>query len=309
MSAADGVLDDLIFPADIIYYAVQGQRLRRVQIAQTITGIEQRRQLARKTRRRYELGHVARPVSQWDRIVAFHEVTGGPLWGFLLQDPTDSSVTPTTGLLRPLSASGAGVGTTGQGYGVPTYRLVRRRTVGTYGNDVDVRKPASTIQVQRDLSPVAVGVSAGNVSIDYTTGNVTFVADSQANVNAVTPGATTDVTLASALSGLGIGDRLWLQGLGGADAGLLNNASHEITNISTNTYTLATNTSGATITASGTGRKYPQASEALTWSGTFYVPVRFESESLDWEMLKGDPDEAERLVEGPSITLLEVVIP
>lgn len=308
MTIADGVLDDLIFPTDIIARAVRGRRERRTEIATTQAGVEQRRAMTARTRRLYEIGHVARKVPEFERVLAVHETAEGRRWGFLLADPTDSIVAGTEGVLRPLSASGTPVGAAGFGFGVPTYRLAKRYTVQSYSRDVDVHKPQTgTVALSRGASPVTIGVSAGNAALDVTTGNVTFVADAQANVNSVTPGATTSVTLASALSGLGVGDRLWLQGLGGADASRLNDASHEITNVATATYTLATDTTGATITASGTGRKYPQASEALAWTGRYYVPVRFDADELEWEIVTGGPED-QRYVQCPSILLVEVVI-
>ena len=99
--------------------------------------------------------------------------------------------------------------------------------------------------------------------------------------------------------------KLWLQGLTGADAALLNNLAHTITAISGSTYTLATNTAGKTITAAGQGQKYPQPTDTLTWSGTFYVPVQFANDSMDWDIEKPG-GQADRLVSGPSIPLIEI---
>lgn len=310
MSQADGVLDGLVWPPYIIAGGMQGRRTLDVRKVRTQGGIESRRRMRDRSVRSYDLGLIPREVRQWREMIAIYEVAGASEWGFLFRDPSDSSASGSEGIMRPLSAAGLAIGAAGSGFGVPTYRLAKRYTVQSYSRDVDVRKPESgTIALSRGASPVTIGVSAGNAALDVTTGNVTFVADAQANVNSVTPGATTSVTLASALSGLGIGDRLWLQGLGGADAALLNDASHEITNVATATYTLATNTSGATITASGTGRKYPQASEALAWTGSFYVPVRFEDDDLDWTMVVGDELEDYRVILGPSVRLVEVLIP
>ena len=47
------------------------------------------------------------------------------------------------------------------------------------------------------------------------------------------------------------------------------------------------------------------AAATLTWSGTFYTPVHFASDDLDWELMRsGNPDQ--RLIAGRSVTLQEV---
>ena len=119
--------------------------------------------------------------------------------------------------------------------------------------------------------------------MDYTTGIVTFVADAFSNASSITPGATTQVVLASNL-GLVAGKLLWLDNFAGADAALVNNKAHTINSIAGGgpyTFTLATDTSGKTITiGAGVGRKYPQASDALTWSGQFDVPCRFDTDQM-----------------------------
>lgn len=48
------------------------------------------------------------------------------------------------------------------------------------------------------------------------------------------------------------------------------------------------------------------AAATITWSGSFYVPVQFESDELDFSLVRpGDYDE--RLVRGESISLVEVM--
>ena len=136
---------------------------------------------------------------------------------------------------------------------------------------------------------------------------MTFVADATRTVSSVTVGATTQVVLSSAISGLVITTgKLWLQGLTGTHSALLNGLAHTITNISGSTYTLATNTAGKTITAgSGQGHKYPQPTETLTWSGLFYVPVHFRDDDLNWDLEAGGPRDL-RIVTVPSTYLDEV---
>lgn len=308
------ILDDVIFPDSIIAVAARGKKSFATQISTSSAGYENRNATRSLPKRQYEVGLVARTAAQWAQIDALHDVVFGAAYGFLLKDPTNNAATATTGLMRPLPASLSGtLGTMGLGYGVPNYRLVKRNTFLSRTSDRDVRKPiSSTVGLLRNGSPVTIGVSAGNAAIDAVNGNVTFVADSSSTVTVVTVGATTQVTLTAALLGLAIGGRLYLAGLTGADAALLNGLSHAVTNITgggLNVYTLSTNTAGKTITAAGSGYKYPQPTDNLAWSGSFYVPVRFETDDLDWSMLSGNPSTDSRLIEGPSIMLIEVPVP
>ncbi len=63
-------------------------------------------------------------------------------------------------------------------------------------------------------------------------------------------------------------------------------------------YTLNTVTGVVTIPSA------PSAA-TLTWSGSFYVPVHFQSDEIDWDMVRSGPYDT-RLLAGPTITLSEV---
>jgi uncharacterized protein (TIGR02217 family) len=66
----------------------------------------------------------------------------------------------------------------------------------------------------------------------------------------------------------------------------------------TSQYTLNTVTGVVTIaSAPATGN--------ITWSGSFYVPVHFSSDEIDWELVRSGPADT-RLMAGPSVTVLEV---
>jgi len=248
-------------------------------------------------------------VAAWSEVEGVYEDTDAGAFGFLIKDPIHHAVTVADGALQGYMA-GVQFGTPGFGNGTPLYILGQlTRPKSTSRTRFRVRtRPNGTPSVFRGGSPVTVGVGAGNIGLSAAPVYVTFVADASQNVTGVTVGATTQVTLAAALSGLVIGGRLWLQDLTGADAALLNNLSHQITNISggsSNVYTLATNTAGKTITVAGTGKKYPQPDESLTWAGEFHVPVHFVSDDLDWDVILGG-DIEDRLIAGPNVVLMEV---
>jgi hypothetical protein len=308
--AALTVYNDVILPLRVARAAgVRGKSMRRNDRAMVQGGYQTVNKVWSRTLRQYEFGSIPMLVSVWQTLEALWEVTDAGAYGFLMADPKDSAVALTEGLMYPYTT--ALVGAIGLGYGVPVYKMYKRYTsIGsTRTKDRAITRPQATPTLKRAGSTVTLGASAGNAAINYDTGTVTFVADSSSTVTAVTPGATTVVTLTAALAGLAIGQRLYLSGLTGTIATTLNGLSHAITNITgggLNVYTLSTVTTGLAWTAAGSGYKYPQASEAMTWSGNFYVPVHFAGDDLDWELEAGGPSEAARLIGGPSVLLEEV---
>lgn len=63
-------------------------------------------------------------------------------------------------------------------------------------------------------------------------------------------------------------------------------------------YTLDVQTGVITITAA-------PAAGSVTWSGMFYVPVHFQDDSIDWELVAAGPIE-QRFLSGPSVVLQEI---
>ena len=77
-------------------------------------------------------------------------------------------------------------------------------------------------------------------------------------------------------------------------------AGFSITNsgVTISTYTLNAATGVITIPAA------PTASN-LAWSGSFYVPVHFQEDSIDWDLVRTGST-SERLIAGPSVVLKEI---
>lgn len=304
--AALTVYADVIMPESVIAAGVRGKQIRNNTRTQSPSGYARVNINSARSLLQFEIGVAPLPVSTWATLGGMYEVTHAGAYGFLMRDPKDSVAT--SGLMYPYNA--ALLGTIGFGYGVPQYKLYNRYTsVGsTRTYDRAITRPKASPALTRAGSSVTLGASPGNASVDTTTGTVTFVADSSSTVTAVTVGATTQVTLTAALSGIAVGGRLYLSGLTGADAALLNGLSHSVTAITgggLNIYTLATDTATKTITAAGSGYKYPQPTEALAWSGIFYVPVHFAEDTLDFDIIRGGPADT-RYVAGPRIVLNEV---
>jgi len=304
------VLADVVLPNSVITAGLRGKNMRRNTRSVNQGGYGEINVDWVNTLRQYDFGFVPMLMSLWQTIEGLHEVTDGGAFGFLMEDPKDSTVAPGAGVLMPTLTTPFSllVGTPGFGYGVPAYRLGKR--YGSIGSarvkDRVISRPrAAGAAFLRAGAPITLGGSPGNAALDADTGTLTFVPDATRTVSAVTVGATTSVTLSSALPGLAGGDRLWLQGLTGADAALLNNQSHEINSVVGAVYSLATDTSGATITPAGEGHQYPQFDEALTWSGAFYTPVHFQNDDLDWDLVLSGPVD-QRLIMGQSIVLQEI---
>lgn len=305
------VLNDVILPDCIARQGVSGRNVRVNFRSYNRGGYGQATISRSRTLRQIDLAIVPLPRDDWETLETLHEVTEGGAYGMLAHDPKDYVCT--TGRLRAYHG-GLDVGGVGEGYGVPVYRMYQRKAaMGTARTfDRRVTRPQSPSVLTRNASPVTLGVGAGQAAINYDTGTVTFVADATRNVTAVTVGATTQITLATALPTMVVGGRLYLTGLTGADAALLNSLSHSITAITgggLNVYTLSTNTAGKTITTgSGVGYKYPQPADALAWTGMFYIPVQFKEDHIDWEGVRGGAYE-NRLIAGPSVVLIEVMEP
>lgn len=300
------VYNDVILPSSVISAGIRGKQIRSNARAQNQGGFATINVIWDDTLRQYELGVKPMLVSAWQAIEGLQEITDSGAYGFLMLDPKDQEVNTGEGLLQPYLT--ANVGTIGFGYGIPTYRLAKQYTTISSSRTKNRRisRPVSAA-VTRGGSPVTVGVAAGNISLNSDTGTVTFVADESQAITSITTGATTVLNFANGtgiVAALAPGQRVYVTGVTGTGASALNGLSHVIASEGATSLTINTDTTGLTL-ASGTAAKYPQASEALAWTGTFYVPVHFTSDELDWEMLRpGDFDN--RILAGPSVTLMEV---
>jgi uncharacterized protein (TIGR02217 family) len=272
------------------------------------SGAEQRNANWSRVRWRADAASAVRKLSDFAALEEFFYAVGGRLHGFRVRDYGDYQHDSAGGtpVLIPLDADGYATGAVGYGYGVPVYQLAKRYTAGALSHDRWITKPVSgDVALTRAAVAVTLGASAGNAAVDSTTGRVTFVADQSKSISTHTPGATHVLGLASAFSpNVSTGQRVYVTGCGGADAALINDQSHEVTNVATANVTIALATTGKTITG-GTAYLYPQASQALAWSGTFDVPCRFDTDQLDRNMITRQVS-GDYLVQALTIPLVEV---
>jgi hypothetical protein len=303
------VLNDVIVPLNVLSVGVRGKNARLNERTRNQAGYLKINRVWSRTLREYELGVTPLSRDQWLTIEGLHEITEGGAFGMLMLDPKDSAVSATQGLLQPWVNSAA-VGTIGLGYGVPVQRLYKRMaaagTTRTY--DRLITRPRSPAALLRAGAPVTIGAGAGNAAVDYDTGTVTFEADTTENPASIVPGATTVLNFASGanmVAAIAVGGRVYLSGVTGTAASRLNGLSHAVTAKGATSLTVSTDTSGLSVTATGTAAKYPQPTESLTWSGTFYVPVHFRDDFIDWDLVRGG-EASTRLLAGPSVVLQEI---
>jgi uncharacterized protein (TIGR02217 family) len=254
------------------------------EIAALASGQEQRNRLWSQARRRYALADTPKPADDTEELIAFGLSLGGPAWGFRFKDRQDFRSDSIT-----LGRAGGGLvalrggvesGAFGVGHGEPVLQLAKRYAVGAASHVRLIRKPvAGSVTVRRNGTPVTVGPGAGQIALDTTTGLITFEADQSRGIASHTVGAAHQVTLASALApNLSVGGRLYLSGVTGTAAAVLNGLSHAITGVAGATLTLGTSTVGLTASA-GTAAAYPQPTETLAAAFEFDVPVRFADDN------------------------------
>lgn len=304
------VLADVIVPHSIINTGVRGKQIRKNTRTTSIAGYSTVNVDWSKTLRQYEFGFVPLLPTQWQTIEGLHEVTEGGAYGMLLSDPKDSTVAATEGLLQATNGTNL-LGTMGVGFGVPAYKLHKRYTSAgsTRTKDRSITRPlAAGIVLKRGAATLVQGAGAGQVALDSTTGTLTFVADTSQAITSIAVGATTQLNFANGtgmVAAMAVGERVYITGVTGTAAAALNGQSHLIASEGATSITISTATTGLAVTAPGTALRYPQATEALTWSGSFYVPVHFANDEIDWEMVRTGPRDT-RLMAGPSVTLQEV---
>lgn len=301
------VLDNVIVPMSVLLAGVIGTHARKNVRGVNQGGYATVNVVRDVTMRGYQIGIAPMFAVDAAKVLNLREVTDAGAFGMLMEDPIDSTVSVSQGALQGYQ-QGAEFGVPGFGNGGPLYGL--RKLYNTNGSPRTYARALTrmrgTPSLFRGGTPVTIGGGAGQAALSAGPVYATFTPDTTRSITALTVGATTQVALTSAIAGLVVGGRLWLQDMTGADAALLNNMSHEITGIASNVYTLVVNTAGKTITyGSAEAHKYPQPDEALTWSGDFYVPVHFRDDAIEWELVTGGQRDA-RMVQIPSCYLDEI---
>jgi len=266
---------EILMPVDVRIGMVGGPAFL-TEIVEKNSGYEQRNIGMATPLRTYRVEYV-RGLDTLKTLHAFFLAVRGAAYSFRVRDWLDYIVASTEGLL------GTGIGT-----GYPTYQLYKRYTFGSETFDRAITKIVSgSSTVYRN----AIALDSGSptvYSLDVDTGIATFTPDDTESITAHIVGASHQFETAADITGLGIGDKVYITGITGTAASLLNGLAHTITNKvlgspSGYTWTISTNTGGSpTLTASGgTAYAYPQADDILSWAGQFDTPCRFTADQFN----------------------------
>lgn len=257
---------------------------------------------------RFDFAHVGLDQESHEQLRRFFHANGGMEGEFRVKDASDYKTTLTDGVLLPVEDSMV-TGGAGVGYGTRVFMASKAYVAGAKVSYRWLQKlVAGTFTVYRGASPLTVGVGAGNIGVDPNTGLITFVPDQSKTIGSHTPGADhVFVVSGGAFSpNVTVGQRVYLAGITGTAASILNGFSHEVTGVSTTTITIATNTVGLTASG-GTAELYPQDSETLSIVTEFDVPCMFSSDEATFQVL--DKNLVTLWYEWSGINLEEVRIP
>lgn len=253
------------FPDNIAQGVVFGPEFA-TEIGVMPSGVEQRTQMRSRALGVGECSHLVKSQAQLDALLTFFRAMRGRGHSFRFKDWSDFAVTEAMSRLVSISPN--------------VYQLSKVYYVAASFEEVRyITKPiAAGVVVYLNASPLTLTTHYTFVD---STGILTFTSRGNRTVTAVTVGATTQITLNTAISGMLAGHKLKINACTGADAALLNGLEHTITNVASNVYTVSTNTLAKTITPAGTADwVYGGSPDTLTWAGEFDVPCRFDTDKM-----------------------------
>lgn len=251
----------------IIFNTVAGPEWQTA-ITVVNNGREQRNAVWSQPRRVFALDD--RPVvwAEAKYILAFHSAMQGMLIAFRLKDALDYQ-DDGKGIVNPL----------GIGNGTATGQLHKLYVAGPMSFARKIAKPVDgTVKVYID------GVLS-TATVDSTTGIATFPA-SHATATAATIPSSGFVDLTIAGHAFAMGDSVSIAFSGGTWATI--NGSYALTVIDSNTVRISANAASLGAFSSATTTSYPQARNALTWTGEFDVPVRFDADKIEFQNTSAD---------------------
>jgi uncharacterized protein (TIGR02217 family) len=283
------VFNDVVLPESLISSGIVGKNQHNNTRAISASGYATVNINWTKSLRQYQLGVLPLKIDQWQTLEGLHQITYGGAYGFLMQDPKDQAVSASEGFL--VGSDGYGVGT-----GLATYQL-HKKYLGLDSTRAFYRKitrPKNPIIVSKNSNTVTQGTSPGNCAVNYDTGEVTFVADVTQSIVSITLGSTTVLEFANdtLVNSFAVGGQVWIEGVTGPGAGLINDKAHEVLAKDIINFTLEIDLDTSdllldSLTAflnDGTAKKFPQPTDTLRWVGQFYVPVHFANDEIDWEV-------------------------
>lgn len=233
------------------------------------SGYEQRNQNWAQARGSWQLGNRTVRPAEFATLNAFFRARRGKLQGFRLKDWMDykDDDVGVLGVPGQLVEAGEAVA------GVTIYQMFKSYLDGDDEYLRKIDKPVQgTLKVFLDGVELDLGIGVGEYVPDFTTGRIS-----------ITPGTSTITAATNASNavftktahGLADGDVVTGSGFTGGWA-VMNAQAYTVDAIDADTFSLGVNSTGFGAFAAGSVKKGPQPGSALTWTGEFDVPVRFD---------------------------------
>lgn len=269
---------EVLLELDFDYGQVGGAEFDTV-IETTASGREYPTPRWSEARGKWQVGQRGVLKSELDYLIAFFRLRRGRYYGFRMKDWSDFEATDQAVTLD----------------GSPTAQLVKRYQDVAAFEDRIIKKPNADVTFARG------GAAYATPSVDTTSGIVTWQPDVSQAPSAVVVGATTVCTVADA-SLWTVGQVAWVSAPG-QTAQL---ATVQAVDTGANTVTLLLDSSSWTWASGGTLARYPQPSETITWSGTFHVPARFDTDAFSSTFELEDIDSGERMYSIQGLPVVEI---
>lgn len=266
---AENILNEARWDDNVRQWLATGGPGYSTSIVSVQSGDEQRASNWINARGRYNVGDRNVPMAKYQDLLSFFHRVKGRFYGFRLRDWTD------------FRDDGRGVLGAGVGTGEMTYQMNKIRTIPNVAGATlqKITRPigptfasslGNTVDIFINGVEVPQGGGQGSCYVDDAGGKVLFVPYTFAVAN---------ITTASRIQFTGNhnlieGDWLTLSGFDGAQEGN-NDRMVRVSNIiSSNTV----DTNGPLIDGSGPGTaaNLPGPTDALTWTGLYDIPARFE---------------------------------
>ena len=258
------------FPENISYGAMSGPEFQTSVIVGN-SGYESRNINWATARARFDVGHNGRTKAQTDELVNFFRAVKGRGHGFRFKDWTDYQVTLATG--RTAKIPGI------------KFQLQKNYASGALSELRTIAKPVvGTVLVQRNGVTVSVGTNAGQYTLDSVNGRLNFKEDLRIAIVSITK-ANPGVVTTGGAHGFATGNVIDFE-MGAGGMAELHQVSATITVINSTRFSIGINTTNyGTYSSTGFALKTVQPSETLNWQGEFDVPCRFDSDTMQIEIV------------------------
>lgn len=255
------------FPTDI-NYGVAGGPKYKTNIIEKNSGWENANVVWPQGRHDYDLVYAVKDQASIEAMLAFFHAVKGRSLGFRFKDWADykSCGADSTPTYVDQAVSGTPNGT------LRTFQLIKTYVKGSVNTVRAIKKPVS--------GTVLIGIanlSVSGMTIDTSTGIITFPADS---TNSITAATQANPCVLTANNTLTANDTIYISGVGGMTQ--LNGHRYRVLSRTTTTITIDVNsTSFNAYTSGGVFHTLPQTGEVITAGFEFDVPVRFMNDEMN----------------------------